>query len=803
MEADSFFTDYLDPPINGSRLREIDMRAWYDKFAEKGIGYGPSFNGLSDLRAYWGENLATAKVTLRPTMNSAKIGESVYPLHPATLDTCLQLALIACHAGQIDRFQHAFVPILVHDMSIWVPEMQGQEGDLGYGIATGELRGLRGAYARTRLFSASGARILDIKDIRCVAYDGPGNAGFSIGKLPRDPFMRLVWKPDIGSLSSERARTMFSPAYSYATMAPLFENFDRLATYLLVQISMVHQPAIHTDQPKHIQKFLAWVQRCFESAKAGELPFSSEALSASACSRSEVIDRLSMQMSDIIEVQLVKRIYDKLPAIVSNQTSGLQVALQDNLLSKLYASGLGITAAYPQLLQLLDLIVHKNPKMKIIEIGGGTGGATRLTTKTLQGDTCHKRYQDYTFTDVSTSFLSAAEVEFSTCKGMVYKTLDIERNPTEQGYKPTYDLVIASDVLHATASIAQTVRNVRKLLKTGGRMLLIELTRELTGTGILLGTFPDYWNGGEDGRRDSPLFNRDRWNEVLSNNGFSGIDIVLDDYPAPLCAASVILTTAVDSRIMLLTHPSQQERVYIVYRGNPPLFASTLASQLERQNLKPVFVSFDSHIPHKSRIICLIDLEGTTLTHSSQPEMVALKELIYQSSTLIWVSTGGLIQASDPMAAIMVGLFRVIATETPAARLISVDLEPTFDQSSESIARIIIEKETLIQHSTDNLVGESEYVFSDGCLQVSRLIPDKHLNQRFKAQENLDKVTEERTVQSQGPVRATFAHPGLLSSLYFQSDAKFLEPLKDDWVEIKTSAIGLNMKVSVAQSFHS
>lgn len=776
----------------------IDIEAWYDKFADKGVGYGPSFNGLSDLRAYQGENLATANVALRPTLNSANKGESLYPLHPATIDTCLQLALIACHAGQVERFQSAFVPILVHDMSIWVPEQQRQEVDFGYGLATGELRGLRGAYAQTRLLSVSGARILDIKDIRCVAYDGSGNATSRAGNLPRDPYMRLVWKPDIESLSSELARTMFPPANSHVKMAPLFENFDRLATYILVQISMVQQPVVH-DYPKHIQKFLAWVQRCFDSAKAGKLPFSSEALSAPASSRSEVIERLSLQMSDIIEIRIVKRIYDTLPAILSNQTSGLQVALQDNLLAELYATGLGIAAAYPQLLHMLDLLAHKNPRMKILEIGGGTGGATRVTTKALQGDTFHKRYQEYTFTDVSSSFLSSAEAEFSMCKGMVYKILDIERDPIEQGYKAVYDLIIASDVLHATSSIAQTVRNARKLLKPGGRMVLIELTRELIGTGILLGTFPDYWNGEEDDRRDSPLLDREAWNAVLSNNGFSGIDIVLDDYPAPLSAASVIVTTAVDNQTFLFSGLHERDRVYMVYWGDPPLFASTLADQLQKQDLDPVGVSFlDSHIPHKSRIICLVDLEGTRLSHPGQDEIDAIKKIFYTASSLIWISAGGLIQASDPEAAIMVGLIRVISTETPSSRVISIDLEPAFDQASVNVARSIVEKEMLIQQSPHNLVEESEYVFSDGCLQVSRLVPDKQLNRRFRLQQGMETVTEVLPVHSQGPLGATFGHPGLLSSLYFKSDPKYLEPLKNDWIEIKTSAMGLNMKVSVA-----
>jgi hypothetical protein len=41
---------------------------------------------------------------------------------------------------------------------------------------------------------------------------------------------------------------------------------------------------------------------------------------------------------------------------------------------------------------------------------------------------------------------------------------------------------------------------------------------------------------------------------------------------------------------------------------------------------------------------------------------------------------------------------------------------------------------------------------------------------------------------------ADFETPGLLSSLYFKKDSTFLAPLDDDFIEVKTSAIGLNWK---------
>ena len=75
----------------------------------------------------------------------------------------------------------------------------------------GELRGLRGAYAKIQLFGSSGKALIDIEELQCVSYDGSSKTLSSAMKLARDPYMRLVCKPDIDTLSNDRARSIFAP----------------------------------------------------------------------------------------------------------------------------------------------------------------------------------------------------------------------------------------------------------------------------------------------------------------------------------------------------------------------------------------------------------------------------------------------------------------------------------------------------------------------------------------------------------------------------------------------------------------
>lgn len=60
---------------------------------------------------------------------------------------------------------------------------------------------------------------------------------------------------------------------------------------------------------------------------------------------------------------------------------------------------------------------------------------------------------------------------------MQFKVLDIEKDVGAQGFADrSFDLIVASRVIHATAKLEHTLRNVRRLLKPGGYLLMLEVT---------------------------------------------------------------------------------------------------------------------------------------------------------------------------------------------------------------------------------------------------------------------------------------------------------------------------------------
>ena len=129
--------------------------------------------------------------------------------------------------------------------------------------------------------------------------------------------------------------------------------------------------------------------------------------------------------------------------------------------------------------------------------------------------------------------------------------------PEPQGYEAgSYDIVIASNVLHATPSLQKTLANTRRLLKPGGYLLLLELTSAAPlRNSTIFGGLPGWWAGVDDGRRLAPFVAPSAWHTALRRSGFAGIDAITPEVDAVAWPASVMASQAVDDRVQFLRRP--------------------------------------------------------------------------------------------------------------------------------------------------------------------------------------------------------------------------------------------------------
>lgn len=158
--------------------------------------------------------------------------------------------------------------------------------------------------------------------------------------------------------------------------------------------------------------------------------------------------------------------------------------------------------------------------IKILEIGAGTGSTTSYLLPKLP-----PQQTEYVFTDISNLFTSKAQETFAGYPFVKYRSLDIEKDPLEQGFSAhSFDLIIAANVLHATADLRHTLRQVLTLLSSEGLLVMLEGTRPLRFADMIVGLTDGWWKFTDtDLRPTCALMSDHQWRELLIESGFTEV----------------------------------------------------------------------------------------------------------------------------------------------------------------------------------------------------------------------------------------------------------------------------------------
>src|SRR5699024_7418778 len=163
---------------------------------------------------------------------------------------------------------------------------------------------------------------------------------------------------------------------------------------------------------------------------------------------------------------------------------------------------------------------YPSQRIRIIEAGAGTGGTSATVLKRIKA---YSDYVDYVYTDISKSFLLFAEEQYATeFPNLTFQTWNVEQSILEQGIEPgSYDIVIASNVLHATHVIKATLQKVKTVLKPNGLILLNEITKKDLFTTLTFGLLDGWWLFQDNDLRiqGSPLVAAQDWQKVIEEAG--------------------------------------------------------------------------------------------------------------------------------------------------------------------------------------------------------------------------------------------------------------------------------------------
>ncbi|MBA4535518.1 beta-ketoacyl synthase N-terminal-like domain-containing protein, partial [Brevibacillus halotolerans] len=169
--------------------------------------------------------------------------------------------------------------------------------------------------------------------------------------------------------------------------------------------------------------------------------------------------------------------------------------------------------------------------IRILEIGAGTGGTSASVLPRLKP--FQEYIEEYCYTDLSLAFLRHGEKEYgSEYPFVTCKIFNIEQPVATQDIDPNgYDLVIATNVVHATKNIRHTLRNVKAAMKNNGLLLLNEIADRSVFTHLTFGFLQGWWMYEDTALRipGCPGLYPDSWKKVLKSEGFHSIDFPVDE----------------------------------------------------------------------------------------------------------------------------------------------------------------------------------------------------------------------------------------------------------------------------------
>jgi NADPH:quinone reductase-like Zn-dependent oxidoreductase len=386
---------------------------------------------------------------------------------------------------------------------------------------------------------------------------------------------------------------------------------------------------------------------------------------------------------------------------------------------------------------------------------------------------------------------------------MDYKRFDIEVDPLEQGFTAeSYDLVVASYCIHATRSLQDTLTNIRKVLKPGGTLMLIEATTNPTDIQLIFGTLPGWWLGIEPERQDSPNVSVEVWDRMLKASGFTGIDLEIVDIPDEEFEFGRVMAsralTEVHGPFSIVLPMGQKASDGPVERRN---WLSELAKCIgSLTGAIPEIVSIDNVQAWQDTICVFVaEMEQPLIDHLDADGFEKLRKFLLNNAGVLWLSCGGIKDATDPAFGAADGLIRTMRQEEFQKRWVRLDFgygNPWATVNIDHSLHVI--KQSFHTACTPSDI-ESEFAVSDSLMHVIRVFPDKvrdALARNLKVDPTPDSQPyhqDDRPLILEIP-NSSSGTVGLEEPFFVDHEEVATTEVPSSYIEIEAKAFGLNFR---------
>lgn len=774
----------------------------YENLNDFGFYFGSTFQTLKNI-SYSDSGEAKATLELREwTKKVDGAGNNIqsHVIHPTALDGIFQLTMVAITKGGWEQIP-VMVPTNIQDLWISHKLFAEPSRDIVKICSSSMSHGYREATFDIFALGASDDEpLIIVENYRATAVNSLEMA--SAQATWRRLCFNIDWKPDIDMLHvgqlSAHLNDVASAADFYSETS--VDELELVCLYFMVTaLESVSQEDMEYTKP-WLGRYVSWLRKNLSQQAAKAIMSSSEGTQFMLDEQYRE-SRLAELESSGPEGRLFVVVGRNLISVLRGEADALDLLFTDDLMQNFYSSSL-FTANNRKVANYVDLLAHKDSNLSILEIGAGTGGATAALLQALEpqneGNDPHGtfRYHRYTYTDVSPAFFESARERFKRhSERLVFQTLDIEQDPLEQGFEvEQYDVVVASFVLHATSNIDLTLKNTRKLLKPGGKLILFEpCNLECARSAFAFGLLPGWWLGIEDYRYWGPLLSESKWQERLSDNGFQRADITIRDYEDPRRhSSSVMISTAAGET----SNPSSISRLVIIVARDSAfqydVGQALLATSQVNETLSCEVISLnnvDREYLLGAFCIFLPEIEAPFLYNIQGDDFKCLQHLVLSARDILWVHGDG--WTDKPEMDLVHGFGRSVRSENYKINFTTLSIERV-TPITRVVAQILNVVQAMMGVSSERV--EPEYLVKDEVLHISRIVEANSLSDDIFLK--VARQEPEPRKFGQEPRRAlmlTVGSPGMLDTLQFVDDP-CQGPLASSEVEINVHAVGVNFK---------
>lgn len=345
-------------------LTPINRAHLYQRLRDAGIDFGKTFQLLDEIQSS-GQGTAIARVSLELA------GSLGCLVHPAVLDAAIHLSMVH-RSGTQEHAEVTRVPRELHGM--WI-SATGWAESTAIKVRTLVQRFSESDDSQATTCLLEEYTLAPLCEIASVTLTPVASVSTSSQRKTK-PLYGIDWKPQLSLLEVQQlcqicgAEVIPEDSTNMSSFYPGLEDAMDFVVKKTLNELLTEDLA---QAPRHMSRLVAWMERHAAEHPAVNFPLDGPPIEEILRQLSE--ERPKWKLYEVLGANLLDIIHGQTDPLELLITSGLAETFYSDIFDRLCDS---------RLKKFLELAAHENPNMRILEVGGGTGGFTRCILSSLR-----------------------------------------------------------------------------------------------------------------------------------------------------------------------------------------------------------------------------------------------------------------------------------------------------------------------------------------------------------------------------------------------------------------------------------